>query len=98
MPPDAGLRVRVVRRSPAPVPFDGVEVVPSDAMDRALVAETTRDAEVVYPCTNSPYFAKAWAETLPRIQANLVAGAGRAARASSFSTTCTPMGGPTGNR
>jgi nucleoside-diphosphate-sugar epimerase len=73
-----GKRVRVVRRSPAPVPVEGIEAVRADAMDPAAVAEACRGAEVVYHCINSPYFAKVWAETLPRIQANLVAGAGRA--------------------
>ncbi len=75
---DAGRRVRIVRRTAAAVPVDGVEAVRGDAMDRAFVAEATRDAQVVYHCVNSPYFAKVWAETLPRIQANLVAGAGEA--------------------
>ncbi len=74
----AGKRVRIVRRSPAPVAVEGVEAVHGDAMDPAFVAEATRGAEAAYHCINSPYFAKVWAETLPRIQANLVAGAGRA--------------------
>src|SRR5512136_2789620 len=75
---DAGRRVRIVRRSPAPVPVGGVEVVHGDAMDAGFVLEATRGADVVYHCITSPYFAKVWAETLPRIQANLVAGAGKA--------------------
>lgn len=74
----AGKRVRVVRRSPTPVVLEGVEAVRGDAMDAAFVAEASRDAEAVYHCVNSPYSAKVWARTLPRIQENLVAAAGRA--------------------
>ncbi len=74
----AGKRVRVVRRSPAPVPVEGIEAVHGDATDAAFVAEATRGAQVVYHCINAPYFAKVWAEVLPKVQANLVAGAGRA--------------------
>jgi nucleoside-diphosphate-sugar epimerase len=74
----SGKRVRVVRRSPAPVRVQGIEEVRGDAMDAEFVAEAARGAEAVYHCINSPYFAKVWAATLPRIQANLVAGAGRA--------------------
>jgi len=75
---DAGQRVRVVRRSPTPVPVEGIEALHGDATDPAFVAEATRGAAVVYHCINSPYFAKVWAETLPRIQANLIFGAGKA--------------------
>ena len=74
----AGKRVRVVRRSAAPVPVPGVELVRGDAMDAAFCAEAARGAEAVYHCVNTAYFAKVWAETLPRIQANLVAAAGGA--------------------
>jgi len=74
----AGKRVRVVRRSAAPVPVAGIEAVHGDATDPAFVAEATRGAQAVYHCINAPYFAKVWAEVLPRVQANLVAGAGRA--------------------
>ncbi len=75
---DSGCRVRIVRRSPAPVSVSGVEALHGDAMDPAFVAEATQGAAVVYHCVNTPYFAKVWAETLPRIQANLVSGAGKA--------------------
>ena len=74
----AGMRVRVVRRSPAPVPVEGIEEVHGDAMDPAFAAEAARGATAVYHCINTPYFAKVWAETLPRLQASLVAAAGRA--------------------
>ncbi len=74
----AGKRVRVVRRSAGEVPVAGVEVVRGDAMDAPFCIEAARGAAAVYHCINAPYFAKVWAETLPRVQANLVAAAGRA--------------------
>jgi len=70
--------VRVVRKSAGAVPVEGVEVVRGDAMDTAFCIKATGGAEVVYHCMNTPYFAKVWQETLPRLQANLVAAAGRA--------------------
>jgi nucleoside-diphosphate-sugar epimerase len=73
-----GRRVRIVRRSGAPVELAGVEAVRADALDAAAAAEAARGAAVVYHCVNTAYFAKVWAETLPRIQENLVAAAGRA--------------------
>ncbi len=74
----AGKQVRVVRRSAGAVPVAGAEVVRGDAMDAAFCAEAARGAEVVYHCMNTPYSARVWRETLPRLQANLVAAAGRA--------------------
>lgn len=73
-----GKAVRVVRKSAGAVPVQGVEVVRGDAMDAAFCADAARGAETVYHCMNTPYFARVWAETLPRLQANLVAAAGRA--------------------
>lgn len=73
-----GKRVRIVRRSAGTVGVEGAEQVRADAMDPAACAEATRDAETVYHCINTPYFAKVWEQTLPRIQANLVAAAGGA--------------------
>lgn len=73
----AGRRVRVVRRSSGPIDVAGVEVLRGDALDAAFCAEAARGAEAVYHCINTPYFARVWAETLPRIQSNLVAAAGR---------------------
>ncbi len=72
---DRGRRVRIVRRSAGPVALPGVELVRGDAMDRTFCAAAARGAEAVYHCINSPYFAKVWKETLPIIQANLVAAA-----------------------
>jgi nucleoside-diphosphate-sugar epimerase len=74
----AGERVRIVRRSAAPVTLAGVEAVRADALDAGAAAEAARGAAVVYHCINTPYFAKVWQETLPQIQANLIAAAGRA--------------------
>ncbi|HEX7623938.1 MAG TPA: NAD(P)H-binding protein, partial [Anaeromyxobacteraceae bacterium] len=73
-----GKVVRVVRKSAGTVPVEGVEVVRGDAMDAAFCIEATGGAQVVYHCMNTPYLAKVWLETLPRLQANLVAAAGRA--------------------
>jgi nucleoside-diphosphate-sugar epimerase len=73
-----GERVRVVRHSDRPVGVEGVEAVRGDAMDPAFCAEAARGAATVYHCMNTPYFARVWRETLPRLQANLVAAAGRA--------------------
>jgi len=70
--------VRVARKSSAAVLVKGVEAVRGDAMDPAFCGEAVRGAEVVYHCINTPYFARVWRETLPRIQANLIAAAGRA--------------------
>ena len=73
-----GKRVRIVRRSAAPVQVAGVEALRGDAMDPTFCAEAARGAAAVYHCINTAYSAKVWAETLPRIQANLVAAAARA--------------------
>lgn len=73
-----GKPVRVIRRSEGAVPVEGVEVVRGDAMDPAFCAEAARDAAAVYHCMNTAYFARVWRETLPRLQANLIAAAGRA--------------------
>ncbi len=70
-----GRRVRMVRRTAGPVSVEGVEIVRGDAMDPAFCAAAARDAQTVYHCMNTPYFSKVWAETLPRMQANLVAAA-----------------------
>jgi nucleoside-diphosphate-sugar epimerase len=73
----AGKRVRVVRKSAGAVQVEGAEVVRGDAMDAAFCAEAARGAAVVYHCMNTPYFARVWQATLPRLQENLVAAAGR---------------------
>ncbi len=73
-----GKTVRVVRKSAGAVSVEGVEVARGDAMDAAFCAEAARGAATVYHCMNTPYFARVWRETLPRLQANLIAAAGRA--------------------
>jgi len=73
-----GRAVRIVRKSAGPVAVAGAEVVRGDAMDEAFCAGAARGAEVVYHCMNAPYFARVWRETLPVLQANLVAAAARA--------------------
>jgi nucleoside-diphosphate-sugar epimerase len=74
----AGHRVRIAKRSPTRGPA-GAEVVTGDAADRAFCATAARDAAVVYHCMNPPYFARVWAEQVPRYLDNLIAAAGRAA-------------------
>ena len=73
-----GRQVRVIRKSSGPVPVDGVEVVRGDAMDPAFCVEATRGAAAVYHCMNAAYSTRIWRETLPRLQANLLAAAARA--------------------
>jgi hypothetical protein len=73
-----GKLVRVVRKSAGAVPVEGVEVVRGDAMSGDFCAEAAAGAEVVYHCMNTPYFARVWQETLPRLQLNLVSAAARA--------------------
>ena len=73
----AGKRVRVVRRSDAPLDLAGVELVRADGRDPQAAAEAARGAEAVYHCVNVAYYAKLWAEELPRIQESLIAAAGR---------------------
>lgn len=73
-----GRRVRIVRKSGRPVAVGGAEVVRGDAMEPAFCAEAARGAEAVYHCINTPYYAKVWEETLPRIQENLLSAASAA--------------------
>jgi len=73
-----GHAVRVARRSAATAEVPGVQVLRVDALDPGQVAEAVRGAATVYHCMNAAYSAEAWARELPRLQENLVAGAGRA--------------------
>ncbi len=73
-----GKQVRIVRRSDAPVLVQGAELLRGDAMDPAFCEEAARGAAVLYHCMNTAYFARVWQETLPRIQRNLLAAAGKA--------------------
>jgi nucleoside-diphosphate-sugar epimerase len=73
----AGHRVRIAKRTPVAVP-PGAELVTGDASDASFCATAARDAAVVYHCMNPPYFAKVWAELVPRYLENLIAAAGKA--------------------
>jgi nucleoside-diphosphate-sugar epimerase len=73
-----GKRVRVVRKSPAPV-APNVELMTGDATDPRFCAQAARDASVVYHCMNpSDYSAKIWARLVPLYMENLIAAAGSA--------------------
>ncbi len=72
-----GHRVRVVRRSPGQIPH-GAEPMRGDAAERSFCVQAAAGAAAVYHCMNPPYFAKVWAELVPRYLENLVAAAGAA--------------------
>jgi len=74
---EAGLRVRVVRRSRGTV-ARGAELFAGDAADAAFCLEATRGASVAYHCLNVPYDTSTWAALLPRYMDNLIAAAGKA--------------------
>jgi nucleoside-diphosphate-sugar epimerase len=74
----AGHRVRLVRRSDAPLTIPGVETARADASDAAAVTGLVRGATAVYHCMNVAYFTAQWAAELPPILDGLVTGAGRA--------------------
>lgn len=70
-----GLRVRVVRRSAAPV-APGIEVVAGDAMDPAFAARAAEGAAVVYHCMNpSAYTGPVWEAEFPAQGEALIAAA-----------------------
>jgi nucleoside-diphosphate-sugar epimerase len=71
-----GKRVRIVKRSGGGLP-EGVELVRGDATDLNFCVEASRGASTVYHCMNPPYYARVWAELLPRYMENLIAAAGR---------------------
>ena len=48
-----------------------------DATDPNFCVEAARGASTVYHCINPPYYARVWAELLPRYMDNLIAAAGR---------------------
>ena len=74
----AGHPVRLVRRSGQAVDLPGVALHRADAAEPAAAAEAARGAAVAYHCLNAAYSTAAWAAELPRLQASLVAAAGRA--------------------
>src|SRR6266516_580705 len=71
-----GKRVRIVKRSAFGLP-EGVEIEQGDATDLNFCVEAARGASTVYHCMNPPYYARVWAELLPRYMENLIAAAGR---------------------
>jgi len=71
-----GKRVRIAKRSAGELP-EGVELVQGDATDLNFCVEAARGASTVYHCMNPPYYARVWAELLPRYMENLIAAAGR---------------------
>jgi nucleoside-diphosphate-sugar epimerase len=71
-----GKRVRIVKRSASGLP-EGVELVRGDATDLNFCVEAARGASTMYHCMNPPYYARVWAELLPRYMENLIAAAGR---------------------
>ncbi len=73
----AGKRVRIAKRSPSGV-SPGVEVLTGDATDPGFCTEAAQGATAVYHCMNPPYFAKVWAQLVPRFMENLIGAAGRA--------------------
>jgi nucleoside-diphosphate-sugar epimerase len=73
----AGKRVRIAKRSPGGAPPEA-DVVQGDASDAEFCAQAASGAATVYHCMNPPYFARIWAELVPRYMENLIAAAGRA--------------------
>src|SRR5215510_2989773 len=71
-----GKRVRIVKRSSGGLP-GSAELVQGDATDLNFCVEAARGASTVYHCMNPPYYARIWAELLPRYMENLIAAAGR---------------------
>ena len=71
-----GKRVRIVKRSGSGLP-EGVELVRGDAADLNFCVEAARGASTMYHCMNPPYYARVWAELLPRYMNNLIVAAGR---------------------
>jgi nucleoside-diphosphate-sugar epimerase len=71
-----GKRVRIVKRSAGGLP-ESAELVPGDATNLNFCVEAARGASTVYHCMNPPYYARVWAELLPRYMENLIAAAGR---------------------
>ncbi len=73
---ERGKRVRIVKRSAGGLPA-GAELLRGDATDLNFCVEAVREASTVYHCMNPPYYARVWAELLPRYMDNLIAAAGR---------------------
>src|ERR1700736_5727047 len=72
----AGTRVRIVKRSSAPVPA-GAELALGDVRDALFCEEAARGATTVYNCLGMPYDAAVWARLWPLYTDNLIAAAGK---------------------
>jgi len=71
-----GKQVRIVKRSAGGVP-QGAALLQGDASDLNFCVQAARGASTVYHCINPPYYARVWAELLPRYLENLIASAAR---------------------
>lgn len=71
-----GKRVRIAKRSSGGVP-QGAEAMLGDATDLNFCMQAARGASTIYHCMNPPYYARVWAELVPRYMENLIAAAGR---------------------
>lgn len=71
-----GKEVRIVKRSAGEVP-PGTDLLQGDASDLNFCVQATRGASTVYHCMNPPYYARVWADLVPRYMENLIAAAGR---------------------
>lgn len=76
---ERGEEVVLVRRSAAPSPVRGVEVVRGDLADAAFARGIGRGADVVYQCTNPAYHRWA-AELLPNLDGAILAAEESGAR------------------
>lgn len=68
---DAGHKVTVVSRKPAPLPPGAIARL-GDAMDPRFCLEAAKGAQVIYHTVNPPYDHKVWAKTLPVVAVNLL--------------------------
>lgn len=73
---ELGKRVRIVKRSAGEVP-EGVDLMRGDAAVLEFCVEAARGASTVYHCMNPPYYARVWAELVPRYMDNLITAATR---------------------
>ena len=71
-----GKEVRIVKRSAGGVP-QGTDVLQGDASDLNFCVQAARGASTVYHCMNPPYYARVWADLVPRYMENLIAASGR---------------------
>jgi nucleoside-diphosphate-sugar epimerase len=94
----AGHRVKLVRRSDAPVDLPGVELVRADARDAAAATGIARGATTVYHCVNVAYSTPLWTAELPPILDGLIAAAGRSQARLVVLDNLYPFGRPGGRK